>query len=150
MWLPLAGGVVTFASVLVGLCGARGWAVWPFAAAGVIVVGGFGALLLAYRRAIVVDRASGAVSFTGSFWSRANHDVDIANVGAVQFCRWYRATPSKATLCEVNLVLRQPAGERINLVSEPDAETVRNDAQLLAEFLRVPLLGCAPSMEVTD
>jgi hypothetical protein len=108
----------------------------PLLAGLVVLALAAGAVIRASRRTIVADLAASRISL-----GRRGKEVSIKDVAAVQVCSFWRDYgDSKWTVCEVNLVLRRPRGERVNLLSDPDMEAARADAQRFANFLGVPLL----------
>jgi hypothetical protein len=89
------------------------------------------------QKPIVIDRKSGWV-----YEQKPGHDepvgepISLKDVAAVQLCSG-RFWPK---VFEVNLVLSNPPGRRMNLLDWLKAERALSDAQQLAEFLKVPLL----------
>ncbi|RPI59980.1 MAG: hypothetical protein EHM48_07990 [Planctomycetaceae bacterium] len=82
----------------------------------------------------------------GKFWRDGKRDPIIgdgsplANIAAVQIVARKAMGKGLFLMYEVNLVLRQPAGRRTCAICHSDEETIRQDAQNLADFLQSPLL----------
>ena len=97
------------------------------------------------RRTVVADLEGGLISL-----GKRGRRIPIEEVAALQTCLYYSAGgESSWTFREVNLVLRRPPGERVNMLNDPDKEAAAADARRFAEFLGVPLLdhttpGAAP------
>lgn len=90
---------------------------------------------------IVFDRARGVLlgpkRRAATF---ATEGVPLADVAAVQVCSKLDSANGREVYFELNLVLREPAGERLNLACHADEKNLRADAGKLAEFLDRPLL----------
>jgi hypothetical protein len=113
----------------------------PFLAmVAIVALSGF-AIQLVMRSPVVIDRQNGTISMPRGFLSgRQEREIAVADVAAVQVCGAYDpAGEGQHTRYEMNLVLREPPGERVGLVRETDRSAVTSDAQSLAEFLGVPL-----------
>jgi hypothetical protein len=89
-------------------------------------------------RQILFDRRRGiAVKEARKVEPAFEDGLSLKNVAAVQLC-YGKMMNSKG--CEINLILNEPAGQRINLVSQLGKGALRNDAEQLAEFLKVPFI----------
>ena len=67
--------------------------------------------------------------------------IQLDDVAAFQICsRFVDDSEGAYTSYELNVILRQPPGERITLLSHARQDSVRADAHQLAEFLDRPLV----------
>jgi len=74
---------------------------------------------------------------------RADRDqgLPVKNIAALQICQERIGSDDSArTLYELNVVLRQPPGDRRRLVAHGDSDAIRSEASQLADLLKVPLL----------
>ena len=90
-----------------------------------------------------LDRQSGLI--TKKVWQRGlfrgGLGVELSRVAAVQACSRHVTDSDWSYWChELNLVLNDPPGERINLMSHGNQQRLLEDANRLAEFLHVRLL----------
>ena len=92
-------------------------------------------------RRIVFDRARGVLlgpkRRADTFGAEG---LPLDDVAAVQICSKPDSGTGPEVYLELNLVLREPAGERLNLTCHGDRKNLRADAKKLAEFLDRPLL----------
>jgi hypothetical protein len=152
--LPTIASFIAFGLVMAVLAGG-GFAMLALPVGGIALpVLGLLAVLRLSRRSIVADRGTGRISLRGRALSgQTARDIPFADIAAVQVCDApNRGTEDSRMLHEINLVLRTPPGERVNLVCSPEGDSVKSDACQLAEFLGVPLWDHSryPSEEDVD
>lgn len=98
---------------------------------------------LATKPPIVFDRGRGSVRGKGlKLDGRIQGQMPLHNISAFQLCSGtVRDSESHFfPSFELNLVLVEPPGQRICLMSRRTDRTLRRDAEQLAQFLGVPLL----------
>ena len=98
---------------------------------------------LATRPPIVFDRVRGSVRGKGlKFDERIQGQMPLHNISALQLCSGtVRGSENHLfPAFELNLVLVEPPGQRIWLITRQTDRTLRRDAERLAQFLGVPLL----------
>lgn len=103
------------------------------------VCGVLGAIFGMGYRKIVIDRSQRQIAMLGLPW--ATRRISMNDVAALQICTELRSsndTPYK--LFELNLVLSQPPGDRINLFAYRDVSELRRQARTLADLMSLPLL----------
>ncbi len=91
---------------------------------------------------IVFDRVQGIVWSRGpGLGERISGEIPLRNIQALQMCSDLVWAPDQDhEAFQLNLVLAKPPGRRIELVTHGNERALRQDAQQLAQFLRVPLL----------
>ena len=107
-----------------------------------LAVLGVGAALIASqlsRSSVIFDLNEGVVSFHGRF-PEPKPGIEISDVAAIQVCCWYKAGEFSGLLYEVNLVLWDPPGSRVNLLTTPADRSAVQEARRLADHIRVPFL----------
>jgi len=94
---------------------------------------------------VTFDRRSGRFRsnrplITPTHFTRLDDNLD--NIAALQICRGHSAFSRRRGYQwhQLNLVLHDPPGKRVPLMTQVGAETVRADAEALAEFLDCPVL----------
>jgi hypothetical protein len=106
-------------------------------------IGGIGLFVGFGVRCVIFDRRQATIVVTRGLGVRSTTLPLYAfrDIAAVQLCSQYveRDDPGYTTY-ELNLILTEPAGERLKLTSHADESRVRADAQRLAHFLEKPLL----------
>jgi hypothetical protein len=71
----------------------------------------------------------------------AETPIALERIVAVQVCSFHvQDSDSNYTAYEINLVLTEPLGERINLMSHGKRSAIESDAATVAEFLNCPVL----------
>lgn len=97
------------------------------------------ALLTAPRALIDLDRGE----FYSRHWPlnprRLRRRVSLADVAGLQICVLDYDTKASRQMYELNLVLREPAGERITLLDAYGRKKIDHLAQRLGAFLSVPV-----------
>lgn len=116
----------------------------PLAVGGLFLLLGLAGLLgwLEGRPRVEADRTRRVLTLKEGLWY-PTRVIPLDSVAAVQLCRQYVAGGPESdnyTTYELNLVLREPPGKRIGVLSHSKAEAVRQDAEAFASFLGVPLL----------
>lgn len=73
--------------------------------------------------------------------------LSFRDVACLQVCSgMIRSRDSSYRTYEINLILANPPGDRIHLVSHADRVPLKADAAKLAEFLAVPLVDDSPTV----
>jgi len=129
--------------------GAPLWAAIAIAATVGTALTAIGLLGLSGRlgtRRIDFDRHQGVLWLTGPSAGgglAGRQEISLEQIAALQVCCFHTLPTSGAeafTAYQLNLVFRDPPGERLHLMSHNDEASLRTDARRLAEFLGKPLL----------
>lgn len=112
----------------------------PFLAGGGFAVGAYGFKRLGTR--VQFDRSTRLASITG-FRHRPGRTIRWDEIQAIQFCDAGRRVADSGSwhAYQVNLVLAAPELSRINLLDTADQTELRQIAERMALFLRVPFVG---------
>lgn len=113
-----------------------------------------GGLMAASLGSVLCWARLGSVTFDlrrGDYWT--NHRFDgpqlfgrfrgrVDNIAALQLVRGMRVTGARRffPFYQLNLVLADPSGERVSLVTHGVTDAARADAEALTEFLRKPMV----------
>ena len=90
---------------------------------------------------ITIDRQQGLLCVAGRGGINVGAvGVPLADIAALQICSKLVDNDPSYVSFELNIVLREPAGERLNLISHADEQALRADAKRLAVFVDRPLL----------
>ena len=101
-----------------------------------------GLLMLIYRRRIEIIKEIDSILFEKS-WAglfKKSKIVFIADVAAVQLCSKIVNSENPFRAYQLNLVLNNPKGDRINIFCHGNKKAAYDDAQKLANFINRPLV----------
>lgn len=113
------------------------WVALPVLGIGALFIAAFIAAQFSWS-AVEFDLDEGVVSFRGRF-PEPESGIDISDIAAVQVCCWYRRAGERSgVFYEVNLVLWDPPGHRVNLLTTPADRSQVQEARRLANHIRVP------------
>lgn len=109
------------------------------------VMGVVGLLATCGRRIVIADRLRGRMVIRHGLpgiWGQ-ERIVWLQDIGALQMCSYYVTVDSDSSsyrTYELNVVLTDPPGERVNVTSHASYRSLHEDAESLAAFFSVPLL----------